>query len=305
MMSGRQITVDGRPALRFERRLHHPIERVWRAITEPAELAQWFVAPATWKPELGETFEAAGERGEITELEAPSVLAWTWSVESYRFELRAEGDGCVLSFTHVFNEGFGPGWQHAAGWEAYFNRLDAHLDGGFLSEMDAHEVVSELIDLYRGRFAARPQDVALEDGPKLRLERRFNHSPERVWRAITDPEERGNWFPESELEIVETEPPRLLVGRWYGETLRFELQPDGEGCVLVFTHDFEDRETAARTAAGWDRCFVRFQALLEGRPLSEKGSLEGWLEVHDDYAEDFGVDPEIGHRALAEHPTQG
>ena len=32
-------TVDGRPALRFERRLPHSVERVWRAISEPAVLA--------------------------------------------------------------------------------------------------------------------------------------------------------------------------------------------------------------------------------------------------------------------------
>ena len=38
--TGRQETFDGRPALRFERRLAHSQERVWRAISEPAELAQ-------------------------------------------------------------------------------------------------------------------------------------------------------------------------------------------------------------------------------------------------------------------------
>ncbi len=32
-MSGRLQTVDGRPALRFERHLRYPVERVWRAIT--------------------------------------------------------------------------------------------------------------------------------------------------------------------------------------------------------------------------------------------------------------------------------
>ncbi len=35
MMNGTLQTIDGRPALRFERRLDHSIERVWRAVTEP------------------------------------------------------------------------------------------------------------------------------------------------------------------------------------------------------------------------------------------------------------------------------
>ena len=66
MMTGTQETIDGRPALRFERRLTHSIERVWRAVSEPAELARWFVAPVSWIPEEGETFEAAGDTGRVT-----------------------------------------------------------------------------------------------------------------------------------------------------------------------------------------------------------------------------------------------
>ena len=138
-MSGRPQTVDGGPALRCERRLRYPVERVWRAITEPAELACWFVAPVEWKPELGEIFEAEGQTGEITELEPPHVIAWTWGGDAFRFELGPEGDGCLLAFTHVFHDP-GLGGQHAAGWEAYLSRLEAHLAGGHLSEGEAHGV---------------------------------------------------------------------------------------------------------------------------------------------------------------------
>jgi len=133
MMNGTLQTIDGRPALRFERRLAHPIERVWRAVTEPAELACWFVAPVPWKPELGETFEGGGARGEITALQEPRLLAWTWGEERYSFELEAADAGCLLVFTHVFDHRTRAA-QTAAGWEAYFSRLDAHLAGGFLSD---------------------------------------------------------------------------------------------------------------------------------------------------------------------------
>ena len=45
-------TPNGEPELRFERRLRHPIERVWAALTDPRELAAWFpAANATeWRP---------------------------------------------------------------------------------------------------------------------------------------------------------------------------------------------------------------------------------------------------------------
>jgi hypothetical protein len=148
-------------------------------------------------------------------------------------------------------------------------------------------------------------DLTLEDGPTLRFERRYSHPIERVWRAITDPDELRHWFPPGEkLEVTESDPPRLLVGTWFGEQLRFELTPDGDGCVLVFTHAFSGRERAARDAAGWDRCFLRFAALLDGSPMNEEDSLAGWPEVHERYAERFGVDPELGRKAFADHPTQ-
>ena len=60
----------------------------------------------------------------------------------------------MLVFTHVFNPEHGPDWQHAAGWEIYFDRLDAHLAGGFLSEEDAHEGIDELLARYRAAFSA-------------------------------------------------------------------------------------------------------------------------------------------------------
>ena len=167
--------VHGRPALRFERRLGHSVERVWRAVTDPAELERWFVAPAGWKPEEGEVFESAGGTGRITELEPPHVIAWTWGDDVFRFELRPDGDGCLLVFTHVFDDR-ALGAQHAAGWEVYLNRLDSHLGGGFLSEEDAHDAWPELHELYAERFgldpevgrrmmaAMRAQQVTVEEG---------------------------------------------------------------------------------------------------------------------------------------------
>jgi uncharacterized protein YndB with AHSA1/START domain len=158
------------------------------------------------------------------------------------------------------------------------------------------------------RTFAKPRapQLTLEEGPTLRLERRYEHSVERVWRAITEAEELRHWFPPGEeLKVTESDPPRLLAGSWYGDTLRFELRRDGDGCVLVFSHEFADRAKAARDAAGWESCFVRLEALLAEEPQSEAESLERWPEVHERYAERFGVDPELGRKAFAQHQTQG
>jgi hypothetical protein len=50
-MTGTLETIDGRPALRFERRNSHSVERVWRALTDPSELI-WRVVCQPEQPGL-------------------------------------------------------------------------------------------------------------------------------------------------------------------------------------------------------------------------------------------------------------
>ena len=39
-MYGTYETIDSRPAVRFERRYPHSVDRVWRAVTEPEAQAE-------------------------------------------------------------------------------------------------------------------------------------------------------------------------------------------------------------------------------------------------------------------------
>ena len=174
-------TIDGRPALRFERYLAHPVERVWRAISEPAEVRRWMPAAADWTPELGEAFELGGQHGQITELDPPHLIGWTFGADRFRCTLQPKGDGCALVFTHIFDDA-APAAQTAAGWECYLDRLDAQLDDHDLSEEAAHQPVGERHERYAARFGLDPapgrafiatlgfRGLSLEDGPSLRLE---------------------------------------------------------------------------------------------------------------------------------------
>ena len=154
--------------------------------------------------------------------------------------------------------------------------------------------------------------VKLEEGegrPVLRFERRLAHPPEKVWRALTESGQISRWFPadiEGEFEVgatlrfpfredegpttqgevLEVEPPRTLAYTWGGEVLRFELRPDGDGCLLVFTHEFEDRPGAPKFAAGWHVCLDGLEALLDGGERAT--SQEDWQGLYDAYAADFG-----------------
>src|SRR5215207_7904670 len=133
--------------------------------------------------------------------------------------------------------------------------------------------------------------------PMLRIERRIAHAPEKVWRAITEPAHLSQWYPfqATELDlrvggkirfdngqgmtmdavVTELDPPRLFafseqapaeMQRESRDLVHFELRPDGAGCLLIFTHTFDDRPAAASYASGWQICLDGLELLLDGRP---------------------------------------
>jgi uncharacterized protein YndB with AHSA1/START domain len=136
-------TDDGRWALRFERRFAHPAERVWRAITEPEQLREWFPAVVTFDLTPGAKLvfaptaeqrrrydlpEVSAPNGEITQVDPPRLLEYTWGEEILRWELTADGDGCRLVFTNVFDDRDSAA-PAGAGWHAGLEVVEAQLDG--------------------------------------------------------------------------------------------------------------------------------------------------------------------------------
>ena len=134
-MHGTFETIDDRPALTFERRLAHPVERVWRAVTDPAELAHWFPSAVSGELAAGGrlTFSFADEdvptlEGEVVDFEPPRRFAFTWGDDVLRIELEAAGEGCVLRFTCLFDDTERAS-RDAAGWHVCLDRLEGHLGG--------------------------------------------------------------------------------------------------------------------------------------------------------------------------------
>lgn len=148
--------LEDRVYLRFELNLDHAVESVWRAVSVPDELRRWFPGAVDWTPEAGETFEAGGALLEVTEVDVPHHLAWTYPGQLQSFELVDVGDGCRLTFVHVFDD-LPLAAQTAAGWESYLMRLDPHLRGEHLTEANAHGQWAEIHELYAERFGVDPE----------------------------------------------------------------------------------------------------------------------------------------------------
>lgn len=139
MTTGTYLEIGSRPALRFVREYPDPVERVWAAISDPAELTAWFPArvafPDDGRPAPGcpvrFTFGTDGDGGTGTVLvcDPPSRLTFTWEGDELRFELTPLVSGCRLTVTTLL-EGPDTAARNAAGWEVCLDGLDTALAGG-------------------------------------------------------------------------------------------------------------------------------------------------------------------------------
>jgi uncharacterized protein YndB with AHSA1/START domain len=144
----------------------------------------------------------------------------------------------------------------------------------------------------------------------LHFTRRLPHPPQKVWRALTEPEHLAAWFPTTidgeraagaklhfrhrdheappiDGEMLAFDPPSLMELRWGEDILRFELEPEGDGTVLALTNTFDEFGKAARDGAGWHACLDQLEYEVGGQ--TPPGSpADRWRQVHDAYIERFG-----------------
>lgn len=127
-----------------ERAFAHPPEKLWRALTETALLAEWLMNN-DFEPTVGRAFQfrsqpAPGWDGvidcKVLVVDPLKQLSYTWSSMGAEFVVlftlaSAEGG------THLRMEqsGFGPEMPQAYGgakygWQNFFNKLDKVLGGG-------------------------------------------------------------------------------------------------------------------------------------------------------------------------------
>jgi uncharacterized protein YndB with AHSA1/START domain len=144
----------------------------------------------------------------------------------------------------------------------------------------------------------------------IKFRRRLPHSPEKVWRALSEPGHLDAWFPTTidgeraagarlhfafremeaepfDGEMLAFQPPSLMELRWGEDILRFEVRPDGEGSVLCFTDTVEEVGKAARDGAGWHSKLDLLAYELNGeRPPWQEA--DHWRELWAAYVERFG-----------------
>jgi len=145
----------------------------------------------------------------------------------------------------------------------------------------------------------------------LILVRELRHTPEKVWRALTDPEHLREWAPfdaDGSLSTVGTTVKLTWIGtKHVSETrvtradasrvleyddIRWELEAIGNGTRLTLWHNIDHR-FISWGAAGWHICFDVLDGLLAGKPIgrlagAEAMHLGGWKRLTAEYAKLFG-----------------
>jgi uncharacterized protein YndB with AHSA1/START domain len=145
---------NGRVTFRYERRIHHPVDVVWKAITDPSEIARWSGSRPEIDLQLGGhyiSYHGNGERvvDRILRLDPPRLFEHTYWVHVnptavVSWELSPIEEGCLLVLTHSLgmddiraaaatvargNDFTVIVSRNGAGWHRLLDKLEATLDG--------------------------------------------------------------------------------------------------------------------------------------------------------------------------------
>ncbi|MCH6169023.1 SRPBCC family protein [Pseudonocardia alaniniphila] len=232
-------TADGHSVLTMERRLKHPPEKVWRAITEPERLADWF--PSTMTPELrpGGTVDFGSEgSGTVTDLDPPRLFAYTWGDHHLRWELHPDDQGTRLVLVATFDDRAGAA-SFASGWHICIAAMDLALDGrpGVDPGYD-HVALHEQFIAQFGLDAGTTETTA--DGWQVRYERQLTRPADEVW-ALLSSQAPPDAVRNGQVLEHDAEP---------GGRVRWELvEGTGHGARVVLTHTGSEGEPASALSA--------------------------------------------------------
>jgi uncharacterized protein YndB with AHSA1/START domain len=303
------LTSGNRPRLVLTRRLRQPMEKVWAAIATPVRIADWMgvewlggEAPLQEGAAFDYRFAntAMESRGRVLRLVPPRVLEHSWfenipPAAVIRWSLEPDGDGCVLTLTHLP----GPpedGPRAAAGWTQILENLAAALGETDAATGGGMEAWRRCRDGYASAFppeATRDgRRIEVDGSPALRFQRRLAWPAPDVWAALVEPAALTRWLQaeatidpfvggrfhlvlgggSSRMEgsVLRWEPPHLLEYTWpesaaNGDSIiRFEIAEDGGGSRLTLTHILRGGGDLADFGSGWHWHLDALEAALAG-----------------------------------------
>ncbi|MEP7289519.1 MAG: SRPBCC family protein [Chloroflexota bacterium] len=288
--------------------INAPRKRVWQAILQPDQLAQWFMPPALGaqmkRDDKGMLFVSMGgmdipvavtevvrELHQLISRSVPDMLLTT------TYTLEDEKGGTRLTVTmsgfealpeKAAQERLNPS---SAGWEKALNNLKAYIDGAELPFPEGY-----VASLYGYRRESK-EAFAVERSIWIDAPR------ERVWQAITDPKQLQQWYSPttpwllSALEVggkfyiynVETEteiytevielldPPHQLVKRLVAKppetphVIAWRLAEENGGTRVTITNSGYELESDSTRHPNMEQNAFGFGMMLENLKAYNEG----------------------------------
>ncbi|ROR71826.1 SRPBCC family protein [Bogoriella caseilytica] len=308
--------LDGQARVEFERHLTSGPAEAWSLLTVPERLARW-MAPvefdgADYRIVFGDA-EDDVVTGKILECEEYSRLVVTWEVPGAgpsRVEATLEPRDAV-TVLHLVHSGLAAPHARglAAGWQAYLDQLEAHVDGRELAE-DWQQRWTRAVPEYQRQLP--PGLAAVQVGGSrgsLRFERRLEADLPDAWSVVTEPERIARWFAPVTVDgtgvgarwrtfwddgaeyaegvVQRCEPLRLLEVTWAAtddadsaeSLLRVTLSSSEDGVLLVLEHAGLGSADLVQYGAGWQSFLEQIEsrsgrdwsdAYLELKPIYEQ-----------------------------------
>ena len=133
--------------IKLDVELPHPVDRVWRALTDPDALGEWLMPVENFAPVVGREFIVRAKpmpgwdgvvRCAVTEVEEPHTLAYTWRGSRMRTTTTVtwrlstlDDNGTRLRLEHNGFTGLGGAvlaFMHKGGWgKMVRTKLAGHL----------------------------------------------------------------------------------------------------------------------------------------------------------------------------------
>ncbi|MEV4315914.1 SRPBCC family protein [Actinocrispum sp. NPDC049592] len=148
--------------------------------------------------------------------------------------------------------------------------------------------------------------------------RDLKHPPEKVWAALTTPENLEKWAPytadrdlgetgeatltmidgdtqmDMKAEVLLAEPGKVLEYSMGTDLLRWQLEPSSAGTQLTLLHTVQDKDWVPKVAAGWHMCLDVAEKLLDGTPIAPIRGADavnyGWLDLNSAYADRLSIE---------------
>lgn len=97
-----------------------------------------------------------------------------------------------------------------------------------------------------------------------------------------------------EMMITELQEYSILAFTWAEDSVRFELNPISEGCLLVLNETITKLSAhTPRDLAGWHVCLDVIQTLLDGTAMeSRSAEWEKWFDHYKDAIEKLENQPD-------------